>query len=313
MSVLIGLSVVIVANDGETPRVLASRADDNLFALPFGGFDPGAHRTFELALRDWVKAQTGFQLGFVEQLYTFGDRGRESPEAQIQNAPDNAHIVSVGYLALTSETERLPAAFEARWRNWYRHFPWEDHRKGAPAVLTGKIAPLLRTWAAGNEPRQTRAYAAFGLEGHPWRDDLVLQRYELLYEAGLVDECASDRGLAKSAVPLGEPMASDHRRILATAMTRLRSKVRYRPVVFDLMPDEFTLSDLQRTVESILGQTLHKQNFRRALDRTDFVEPTGNVESGTGGRPAALYRYSRDSQARTETTGLSAPLTRRDV
>ena len=310
MSLRIGLSVVIVAYDGEKPRVLATRRDGDLAALPFGAFDPDKHRTFELALRGWVKEQTGFQLGYVEQLYTFGDRDRESPEATLKDAPEDALIVSVGYLALTQEAERLPDAFEARWRGWYRHFPWEDHRKGRPAMLDELIAPRLLTWSAGHEERRSRATIAFGLEGNDWPDEAVLERYELLYEAGLVEECARDRDLPEPDVKLGEPMASDHRRILATAMARLRAKIRYRPVVFELMPDRFTLTALQSTVEAILGQSLHKQNFRRALDRTDMVEGTGQMQPGTGGRPAELYRFKRENVKRVGARGLSAPVVR---
>ncbi len=308
MSLIIGLSVVIVAFDGEKPRVLATRREGGLTALPFGAFDPAQHRTFELALRGWVKEQTGFQLGYVEQLYTFGDRDRESPEATLLEAPQDSRVVSVGYLALTPETERLPDAFEARWRGWYRHFPWEDHRGGRPAIIDEVIAAKLSTWAAGNADRQSRARAAFGLEGEDWPDEAVLERYELLYEAGLVSECARDRGLPLPETQLGEPMASDHRRILATAISRLRAKVRYRPVVFELMPERFTLTSLQGTVEAILGQKLHKQNFRRALDRTGFVEGTGEMESGTGGRPAELHRFKREALRRTGARGLSAPV-----
>ncbi len=308
MSLVIGLSVVIVAYDGKKPRVLTTRREGGLAALPFGAFDPQSHRTFELALRGWVKEQTGFQLGYVEQLYTFGDRDRESPDAALFEAAEDARIVSVGYLALTQEAERLPDTFEARWRGWYRHFPWEDHRNGRPEIIERELAPHLLTWATGNGERKARAATAFGLDGHDWVDSAVLERYELLYEAGLVEECARDRGLPLPATPLGEPMASDHRRILATAMARLRAKIRYRPVIFELMPDLFTLSALQHTVEAILGQALHKQNFRRALERTDHVEGTGQMESGTGGRPAELYRFKRETGA----SGLSAPFMRRE-
>ncbi len=70
-------------------------------------------------------------------------------------------------------------------------------------------------------------------------------------------------------------MRFDHRRILATAIARLRAKLKYRPVVFELMPDEFTLTDLQRTVEAISGRHLHKQNFRRLVETAALVEPTG--------------------------------------
>ncbi len=308
MSLVIGLSVVIVAYDGKKPRVLTTRRERNLAALPFGAFDPQSHRTFELALRGWVKEQTGFQLGYVEQLYTFGDRDRESPDAALFDAAEDARIISVGYLALTQEAERLPDAFEARWRGWYRYFPWEDHRKGRPEIIERELGPHLLTWASGNGERKARVAIAFGLEGHDWVDSAVLERYELLYEAGLVEECARDRGLPLPTTPLGEPMASDHRRILATAMARLRAKIRYRPVIFELMPDLFTLSALQHTVEAILGQALHKQNFRRALERTGHVEGTGQMESSTGGRPAELYRFKR----KTGASGLSAPFMRRE-
>src|SRR5262249_58369351 len=87
----------------------------------------------------------------------------------------------------------------------------------------------------------------------------------------------------------GEPMRFDHRRILATAIARLRAKLKYRPVVFELMPAEFTLTELQRTVEAISGRHLHKQNFRRLVESAALVEPTGVMSTQTGGRPAALF------------------------
>ena len=70
-------------------------------------------------------------------------------------------------------------------------------------------------------------------------------------------------------------MISDHRRILATALGRVRGKLLYRPVVFELMAEAFTLSALQRAVEAIAGVSLHKQNFRRALERAELVEGLG--------------------------------------
>jgi hypothetical protein len=116
-----------------------------------------------------------------------------------------------------------------------------------------------------------------------WDDERVLERYELLYEAGLL-----------SPEPLGKPMALDHRRILATALGRLRGKIRYRPVVFELLPATFTLLQLQRTVEALAGRRLHKQNFRRLVESGGLVEGTGQIESRTGGRPAAVFRFRRE-------------------
>jgi len=308
---IIGLSVVIVAADGDKPSVLVTRRDEGL-ALPFGTFDPARHRTFELALHGWVREQTGFDLGYVEQLYTFGDRDRETPEATLADAPRNARVVSVGYLGLTPGRQQLPEVLEARWRGWYGHFPWEDHRAGRPAIIDEEIAPRLETWAAGSETRQARIRLAFGLDGKDWSDTRVLERYELLYEAGLVIECARDAGLPLPDTKLGEPMASDHRRILATAMERLRGKIRYRPVVFELMPEKFTLSSLQSTCEGVLGLNLHKQNFRRALDRANLVEGTGEMMARTGGRPAELFQFRRDALRQSQALGITTPTIRRE-
>ncbi|QSR21699.1 NAD regulator [Hyphomonas sp. KY3] len=304
---LIGLSAVMVAVEADAPRVLITQRETGEDALPFGVFDPDRHRTFDLSLRGWVREQTGFELGYVEQLYTFGDKDRETPEATLAGTAPNARVISVGYLALTPEARPAGDSFEARWQSWYRFFPWEDHRSGRPAIIDAHLAPRLMTWAAGNERRLERARAAFALDGIRWIEERVLDRYELLYEAGLVIECARDAGLPEPDVRLGEPMASDHRRILATAISRLRGKIKYRPVVFELMPDRFTLSSLQRAVEGILGLSLHTQNFRRALDKTGFVIGTGAMETSTGGRPAELYSYNRDSAFDASTTGLSAP------
>jgi hypothetical protein len=304
---LIGLSAVMVAVETDSPLVLVTRRETGEDALPFGVFDPDRHRTFDLSLRGWVREQTGFELGYVEQLYTFGDKDRETPEATLAGAAPNARVISVGYLALTPDARPAGDSFEARWQSWYRYFPWEDHRNGRPDIIDSQISPRLMTWAAGNERRMERARAAFALDGIRWIEERVLDRYELLYEAGLVIECARDAGLPKPDVRLGEPMASDHRRILATAISRLRGKLKYRPVVFELMPDRFTLSALQRVVEGILGLSLHTQNFRRALDKTGFVVGTGAMETSTGGRPAELYSYNRESMFGSATTGLSAP------
>jgi hypothetical protein len=99
-------------------------------------------------------------------------------------------------------------------------------------------------------------------------------------------------------------MPLDHRRILATAIARLRAKMKYRPVVFELMPAEFTLTELQRTVEAIAGRHLHKQNFRRLVEATQLVEPTGESSTATGGRPAALYRFRREVLSERPSAGL---------
>jgi hypothetical protein len=321
LSVVIGLSAVVAAiREGEAvvltvrPHDPQTRLASDLPGLPFGPFDPGGHRTFELALRAFVTEQTGFELGYVEQLYTFGDKGRDAPVADV--GAGAARVISVGYLALTPRATALETS-DVSWSPWTRFFPWEDWRAGRPAIIDEAIAPALAHWAHGAEGRLARARLLFALDGARWNDERVLERYELLYEAGLVAEAARDRAAAEGRGPfqageraLGEPMISDHRRILATGLGRLRGKLRYRPVVFELMAAEFTLFSLQRAVEAIAGVALHKQNFRRALDRAGLVEGLGRLEPGTGGRPAELFRFRREQAAAGPAGGLSLPLLR---
>lgn len=310
IGVRIGLSAVVIALRDRQAIVLTTPGDDGAqqaeAALPFGPFDPVRDRTFELALRAFVTAQTGFRLGYVEQLYTFGDAGRGSPRAT--PGPERNREVSVGYLALTVDAAEVPRA-DARWSPITDFFPWEDWRTGRPAVLDG-LSESLDHWAGSDLARRSRADALFALSpAARWAEGRVLERYELLYEAGLVAESARDRDQPPQA-SLGRSMASDHRRILATALGRLRSKLKYRPVLFDLMDETFTLSGLQIAAEAVAGVPLHKQNFRRGVERTGLVEATGRLSTGTGGRPAELFRFTgadpRDGQA----PGLALPVLR---
>ena len=318
--VIIGLSAVIVAVTEDGPYVVVTRDGDEVAALPFGPFDPAGDRTLELSLRGWVQEQTGFDIGYVEQLYTFGDRGREMPMAE---SAGSDRVISISYLALTPSRAVLERA-AARWRSWYDFFPWEDWRDGRPAVIDEIIAPKLRKWAQSETDaeavtqRRTRVRLAFALDGAVWNEERALERYELLYEAGLAPEAARDRarfdGKATPAMQrepgLGEPMASDHRRILATAIGRLRAKIKYRPVVFELAPEQFTLLYLQRVVEAIAGLELHKQNFRRLLDRTGLVEGTGQVDTSAGGRPAELFRARSATLSERPVGGVHVPAPR---
>lgn len=311
--VVIGLSAVVVAiQDGEA-MVLTVRPEGQPAGLPFGPFDPDGHRTFELALRAFVTAQTRFDLGYVEQLYTFGDKGRDAPLADMGEGAGAARVLSVGYLALTPKAVDTHAP-DTAWAPWHRFFPYEDWRNGRPAALDA-LEAALRAWADGDAARLSRARILFAFDDTAWNEERVLERYELLYEAGLAPEAARDRGEAprgdRSVTAAGgEPMISDHRRILATALSRLRGKLKYRPVVFELMPEAFTLSALQRAVEAIAGVPLHKQNFRRALERAELVEGLGRMDAETGGRPAELFRFRREILSARPVSGLSLPLLR---
>ena len=303
----IGLHAAIVAVADQQPLILVvSPGGDEPDNLPFGPFNPLFHRTFEAGLRTWVAEQAALKLGHVEQLYTFGDRGRHTVHGDA-----GPHLVSVGYLALTRIRDDSPDELtmaRAHWRRWYDFFPWEDWRVGRPPVLDEAILPALHRWSrtepssgpAEKRPleRRERVLLAFGDDGARWDEERALDRYELLYEAGLVAEAERDgRPVFDHAMTrvTGVPMRFDHRRILATAISRLRAKLKYRPVVFELMADEFTLTELQRTVEAISGRHLHKQNFRRLVEGAALVEPTGHTAPQKRGRPAALFRFRRES------------------
>lgn len=318
----IGLAAAIVAVHEGAPLILtAPGGEGDAPGLPYGPFDPIAHRTFEIGLRAWVAEQTRLDLGYVEQLYTFGDRGRHA-----RPGDRGAHIVSVGYLALTRIGAQASAlAAGAGFRPWYHFFPWEDWRNGRPPILDRAILPMLDAWAADAQaeraegdrrllPRRERVRLCFGGTGGgatPWDEEKTLERYELLYEAGLVPEAGRDgreAARARSPLPgLGEAMRFDHRRILATAIGRMRAKMKYRPIVFELMPPAFTLTALQKTVEAISGRHLHTQNFRRLVEATALVEPTGETIR-TRGRPAALFRFRREVLQERPAPGLRVGL-----
>lgn len=305
--VRIGLSAVVMALRDGRLCVLTTETPESGLALPFGPFDPAGDRTFERALRAFVTAQTGFGLGFVEQLYTFGDAGRAAPRPT--PAPDRQREVSVGYLALTADAVDMAPA-DARWTPALEIFPWEDRRSPSVA-LTETIVAGLSVWA-GDDPKRTARVESLFATASPtrWDEGRVLERYELLYEAGLVAEAARDRDDATPLDLADRPMASDHRRILATGLGRLRSKLRYRPVLFELTPDTFTLSALQAAAEAVVGLNLHKQNFRRGVERTGLVAPTGRLSTGTGGRPAELFSFTGDGPRDGQAPGLALPALR---
>lgn len=339
--VVIGLNAAIVAVTKETPRILTvqraqhalaedfGQSEKGIYgnrrpdAIPFGPFDAASDRTLELGLRRWVRGQTGMELGYVEQLYTFGDRNRDPSECE-----GGPRVVSVAYLALVRE-EKPGGTAGADWRECYRFFPWEDWRNGRPEVIARHIAPALHQWILGapdqraRQERQERSDINFGLQGAPWVPERVLERYELIYEVDLAVEALRDRGAgfapagqAEGSAPLafpewarqlGQPMALDHRRILATALGRLRGKLKYRPVVFELLPSMFTLLQLQRVVEALAGVRLHKQNLRRLVETGGLVEGTGQYDPQTGGRPAELFRFRRDVLRERPAPGVGLP------
>ena len=272
----VNLTVALVAISNDTPMVMTtSRA--GMDALPSARFHWDGSTSLETTLRDGVSEQTGSELGHAEQLQTFAER---------------TNGLAVGYLALTRPANGTMA--DAAWHDWYEYLPWEDWRNGRPAVLPSIIEPGLRAWAERSPPcandssrslaRSDLIRLAFGFDRVPWNEERVIDRFNIL----------SDAGMLGAAILPGRAMHFEHLRVLANAIGRLRTRLKVRPLVFELMDEEFTLFELQKTVEAVLGPHLHKQNFRRLVESAGLVEVTGEVRSKTGGRPAKLFRFRRE-------------------
>lgn len=101
---------------------------------------------------------------------------------------------------------------------------------------------------------------------------------------------------ARSAAwfPVHDPptLAFDHQRIIGTAHQRLKGKIRYQPIGFELLPGKFTLSQLQHLYETILERSLDKRNFRRKVLAMDFLEETDEIQQDVAHRAARLYRFN---------------------
>lgn len=198
---------VVFGLDEEDLKVLLIERDLEPFAgqwaLP-GGF-VRVEESLEEAARRELEEETGLKQVFLEQLYTFGDVGRDPRE----------RVVTVAYYALVNiRDHRVTAATDARDAAWF---------------------PVSRL----------------------------------------------------------PSLAFDHKRILAAALARLKGKVRYQPVGFELLPAKFTLSQLQHLYETILERALDKRNFRRKVLAMGFVEETDETERDVAHRAARLYRFNK--------------------
>jgi 8-oxo-dGTP diphosphatase len=138
--------------------------------------------------------------------------------------------------------------------------------------------------------------------GHPQRDP-TQRLISVVYFAILPADAAT--------LPSGHPQASwfsidslpelilDHAEIVGYALRRLRYKLEYTAVGFELLPENFSLTELQHTYELILGEKLDKRNFRRRILQAGVIEPTQQSRSSEG-RPARLYRYRPDAVAEVQ-------------
>jgi 8-oxo-dGTP diphosphatase len=202
--------VVFTLRDNRLQALLIRRLHEpyaNYWALP-GGFVEMQESLEEAASRE-LREETGVKDAYLEQLYTYGDPGRDP----------RGRVVTVAYFAL------IPS------------------------------------------------------------------------DAQIRSEGGSDAGQARW-FPVADlpPLAFDHSEVLDYAVRRVRYKLEYSAVGFELLPEEFTLSEIQHTYEIILGEKLDKRNFRRRMLESGIIEPT-QIKRGGEGRPARLYRYRADAVA----------------
>ena len=179
---------------------------EGMWSIPGGAI--GLEEDLEAAAVRTLKEETGLDHVFLDQLYTFGDPGRDA----------RGRVITVSYFAVVPASDVVPLAAED-----VERVCW---------------------WPVSDLP----------------------------------------------------PLAFDHSIIVRYARTRLRYKLEYTAVGFELLPDEFTLSELQSAYEIVLSEKLDKRNFRRKILSAGVIEPSEGFRAGEG-RPARLYRYRADAVA----------------
>jgi hypothetical protein len=304
------LIAVLVAAPNGNPVVLTIK---DASALPSGPFELG-HRSLQSGLRNWVEQQTGHPLGYIEQLYTFADRDRDS------DGPAG-RVISISYLGLTREepAHRTPPG---SWRSWYEFFPWEDRRTGAPTIIHDIIVPRLRQWADTadqqdkRQNRLRRAASAFGFDDRHWNEELVLQRYELLYEAGLVEEAVRTKETGDASAVPGKAMLGDHRRILATGIARLRTKIKYRPGGVRADAAHLLRCCSCRTRRRGAGRPARSTSRTSAASSSSriLIEETGGMRSddcaGSAGEDSSAIRHAVSRRASPVAGSRHKPISR---
>ena len=299
IKILVGLNAALFCTDGlalkiiTVPHINKSRLGD-ISSLLSGGINQASTLTLEKEMLTIIFNLTSIQPKYIEQLYTFADKGRDPRELIYKS-----RVISIAYMGVVKHSH-ISDFDNFSWEGVYQFLPWEDKRY-PDKKMVHLIEDFLIAWSQKEsdldirKEKKNRIDICFGTGSSQWDAYKVLDRYELLYESKFLQEYFYDQGkqVSHANIFTGIPMAFDHRRILATALARIRGKLRYRPLAFDFLPEEFTLLDLQNVVEELTGTLVHKQNFRRLIENAKLVEGTGKKESNNSGRPAELFRFRK--------------------
>ncbi len=137
-------------------------------------------------------------------------------------------------------------------------------------------------------------YALINLQSHPVQ--------------AATDACDAQWFELSALSKIGLVLSFDHAEILDCALARLQAKIRYEPIGFELLPNAFTLSQLQRLYEQILNRPLDKRNFRKKLLKMDLLIDTGQQETGVAHRAAQLYQFDLEKYRALKQRGFSFDL-----
>lgn len=224
------------------------------WALP-GGFVNIGESLDEAALRE-LKEETNIDDIYMEQLYTWGDMGRDP----------RTRVISVSYMSLVdSSTLDIKASDDADDAKWFT-VSCKLFQEQKTVIEKGYIQQRL------------------------FRLSLINDEDELFAVVKIIKKVEGKAARIERQVVESKGIAFDHAKIIEYGIERLRSKIEYTDIAFNLMPELFTLTELQQVYEVILDKELLKANFRRKI--SDMVIETNEYTKDAGHRPSKLFKYN---------------------
>ncbi|EJL32690.1 NUDIX domain-containing protein [Brevibacillus sp. BC25] len=238
---------ILLVKRGEHPYI-------GQWALPGGFVTP--EESLEEAARRELRTETNVDDIYLEQLYTWGDAGRDP----------RTWVISTSYMALVdSSSLQLQAGDDADEAEWYRiEDKWLKETK--TATIDGSIT-------------------------EKWLELRLVHESEELSATIKITKTVTGRTIRETReIVETNNIAFDHAKIIQYALERLRNKIEYTDIAFALMPELFTLSDLQQVYEVILGRELLAAAFRRKV--ADKVLETNQYRKHAGHRPSKYFRFN---------------------
>lgn len=238
---------ILLVKRGEHPYI-------GQWALPGGFVVPG--ESLEEAARRELRTETNVDDIYLEQLYTWGDAGRDP----------RTWVISTSYMALVdSSSLQLQAGDDADEAEWYRI---EDR------------------WV-----KETKTATIDGSITEKWLELRLVHESEELSATIKITKTVTGRTVRETReIVETNNIAFDHAKIIQYALERLRNKIEYTDIAFALMPELFTLSDLQQVYEVILGRELLAAAFRRKV--ADKVLETNQYRKHAGHRPSKYFQFN---------------------